>query len=53
MFGIGELAGRFGLATHVLRSKRLIEHALSCDHPDFTECPRFHRLISALSPRTG
>ncbi|TDD17780.1 MerR family transcriptional regulator [Kribbella turkmenica] len=129
MFGIDELAGRFGLATHVLRhwedqglltpaarvggqrrydeshvarvvmiqrakaaglsleqirrmfeapggperrrilaeqdaaldeqireaheSKRLIEHALTCDQPDFTECPAFHQLISALSPRTG
>ncbi|MEV0284946.1 MULTISPECIES: MerR family transcriptional regulator [unclassified Kribbella] len=129
MFGIGDLAGRFGLATHVLRhwedeglltpaarvggqrrydeshvarvvmiqrakaaglsldqirrmfdapggserravlteqnavldeqirqaqeSKRLIEHALTCEAPDFTECPHFHQLIAELSPRTG
>jgi MerR family copper efflux transcriptional regulator len=128
MFGIGELAGRFGLATHVLRhwedeglltpaarvggrrqydeshvarvvmiqrakaagltldqirrmfdapsgperkqilveqgaalddqirqaqdSKRLIEHALTCEAPDFTECPHFRQLIAELSPRS-
>jgi len=128
MFGIGELAARFGLATHVLRhwedeglltpaarvggrrqydeshvarvvmiqrakaasltldqirrmfdapsgperkqilveqdaalddqirqaqdSKRLIEHALTCEAPDFTECPHFHQLIAELSPRS-
>lgn len=129
MFGIGDLAGRFGLATHVLRhwedeglltpaarvggqrrydashvarvvmiqrakaagfsldqirrlfdapgdperravlteqdavldeqirraqeSKRLIQHALTCEATDFTECPQFHRLVAELSPRTG
>ncbi|GAB2661146.1 MerR family transcriptional regulator [Kribbella swartbergensis] len=126
MFGIGELAGRFGLATHVLRhwedeglltpaarvggrrrfdeshvarvvmiqrgkaagfsleqirrmfeapggperrrilaeqdaaldeqirqaqeSKRLIRHALTCEAPDFTECPHFQQLIAELTP---
>jgi len=129
MFGIGELAGRFGLATHVLRhwedeglltpagrvggrrqydeshvarvvmiqrakaaglsldqirrmfdapsgperkqilveqdtaldeqirqaqeSKHLIAHALTCEAPDFTECPHFQSMIAELSPRTG
>ncbi|MFG1812424.1 MerR family transcriptional regulator [Kribbella sp. NPDC049174] len=129
MFEIGELAGRFGLATHVLRhwedeglltpagrvggrrqydeshaarvvmiqrakaaglsldqirrmfaapsgrerkqvlveqdaalddhirqaqeSKRLIAHALTCEAPDFTECPHFQSMIAELSPRTG
>jgi len=126
MFEIGELAGRFGLATHVLRhwedeglltpatriggrrqydeshvarvvmiqrakaaglsldqirrmfdaptgserkqilaeqddvldeqirqaqqSKQLIAHALTCEAPDFTQCPHFHQLIADLSP---
>ena len=34
-------------------SKRLIEHALTCETPDFTECPRFHQLVAELSPRSG
>ncbi|WP_433169672.1 MerR family transcriptional regulator [Kribbella sp. CA-247076] len=34
-------------------SKRLIEHALTCEAPDFLECPRFQRLVAELSPRTG
>lgn len=34
-------------------SKRLIEHALTCEAPDFTECPRFHQLVAELSPRRG
>jgi MerR family transcriptional regulator, copper efflux regulator len=35
------------------QSKELIAHALTCEAPDFTQCPRFHQLIAELSPRTG
>nr|WP_242001558.1 MerR family transcriptional regulator [Kribbella steppae] len=34
-------------------SKRLIGHALTCEAPDFTECPHFQSMIAELSPRTG
>ncbi|MET9275178.1 MerR family transcriptional regulator [Kribbella sp. NPDC003557] len=34
-------------------SKRLVEHALSCAAPDFTECSHFHRLVAELGSRTG
>jgi MerR family transcriptional regulator, copper efflux regulator len=32
------------------QSKQLIAHALSCDAPDFTECPHFQQLIADLAP---
>ncbi|ADB31612.1 transcriptional regulator, MerR family [Kribbella flavida DSM 17836] len=36
-------------------SKRLVDHALSCEAPDFVECPHFQRLVAELSvsSRTG
>ncbi|ONI76797.1 MerR family transcriptional regulator [Kribbella sp. ALI-6-A] len=30
-------------------SQRLLDHALTCEAPDFTECPHFHRLVSELT----
>jgi MerR family transcriptional regulator, copper efflux regulator len=30
------------------RSKAMIEHALECDQPDFTQCPNFKRLVEHL-----
>jgi DNA-binding transcriptional MerR regulator len=33
-------------------SKRLIRHALTCESPDFTECPHFQHLVAELSPAT-
>ncbi|MGW7682797.1 MerR family transcriptional regulator [Kribbella sp. NPDC054772] len=33
-------------------SKRLLDHALRCEAPDFTECPHFHRLVADLGSRT-
>jgi DNA-binding transcriptional MerR regulator len=32
------------------QSKELIAHALTCEAPDFTQCPHFHQLIADLSP---
>ncbi len=32
------------------QSKQLIAHALSCEAPDFTECPHFQHLIADLTP---
>ncbi|TCC65725.1 MerR family transcriptional regulator [Kribbella pittospori] len=34
-------------------SKRLIGHALTCEAPDFTECPHFHQLVDEVSSRRG
>lgn len=30
-------------------SQRLLDHALACKSPDFTECPHFQQLIDELS----
>ena len=30
-------------------SKAMIEHALSCDEHDFTQCPGFRRLVERLA----
>jgi MerR family copper efflux transcriptional regulator len=31
------------------RSKAMIEHALSCDEHDFTQCPNFKRLVADIA----
>jgi MerR family copper efflux transcriptional regulator len=31
------------------RSKAMIEHALSCDEHDFTQCPNFKRLVGNIA----
>ena len=57
MLTIGELATRFGLATHVLRhweDEGLLSPARRAGAaPDFTECSHFHRLVAELGSRTG
>jgi DNA-binding transcriptional MerR regulator len=30
-------------------SQRLLDHALACEAPDFTECPHFHQLVEELT----
>jgi DNA-binding transcriptional MerR regulator len=30
-------------------SQRLLDHALACEAPDFTECPHFQHLIAQLA----